>query len=344
MRSSVGVCDVSTLGKIDLQGSDAGAFLDRLYVNRLSTLRVGRARYGLMLREDGFAFDDGTVSRLADTRFLVTTTTANAAAVLAHMEFCHQVLWPDLDVQFVSVTEQWGQLAVVGPRARDVLRTLVAADISDAAVPYMAAAELALRDGTPARLFRISFSGELAYELAVPARTANDVARQLMEAGAAFGVVPYGTEAMGVMRIEKGHVAGNEINGQATAVDLGLGRMVAQGKDHIGALMAARPGLADPARPRLVGIRPVDPGQRLFAGAHLIPAGAAAATEADEGHVTSVAFSPTLGHWIGLGFLARGDERGGDRVRAVDPLRDQDVPVEVSSPIFVDPEGVRLRG
>ncbi|MEO8714232.1 MAG: sarcosine oxidase subunit alpha family protein, partial [Acetobacteraceae bacterium] len=204
VRSTVGMCDVSTLGKIDLQGPDSAAFLDRLYVNRWSTLKIGRARYGLMLREDGFAFDDGTISRLAEDRFLVTTTTANAAAVLAHMEFCHQVLWPDLDVQFVSVTDQWGQLAVAGPRARDVLERIVAADFSDAAFPYMAAAETRLVDGTTARLFRISFSGELAYELAVPARVAGEVARRVMVAGEAFGITAYGTEAMGVMRIEKG--------------------------------------------------------------------------------------------------------------------------------------------
>ncbi|MEO9189757.1 MAG: sarcosine oxidase subunit alpha family protein, partial [Acetobacteraceae bacterium] len=316
VRSAVGLCDVSTLGKIDLQGADAAVFLDRLYVNRWSTLKVGRARYGLMLREDGFAFDDGTISRLAENRFLVTTTTANAAAVLAHMEFCHQVLWPDLDVQFVSVTDQWGQIAVAGPRARDVLARIVAADLTDAAFPYMEAAELTLRDGTPARLFRISFSGELAYELAVPAFRAGNVARQVMAEGRDFGITPYGTEAMGVMRIEKGHVAGNEINGQVTAVDLGLGRMMNPGKDCIGRVMATRPGLIDRARPRLVGLRPINPADRLRAGAHFIPVGAPATIGNDQGFLSSVAFSPTVGCWIGLGFLARGAERHGEQIRA----------------------------
>ncbi len=342
VRSAVGICDVSTLGKIDLQGPDALVLLDRLYVNRMRTLRVGRARYGLMLREDGLAFDDGTVARLAEDRFLITTTTAKAAAVLAHIEFCHQVLWPELDVQFVSVTDQWGQLAIAGPRAREVLSQVLAADLTNEAFPFMAAAELALRDGTPARLFRISFSGELAYELAVPARVAGEVARRVMAAGEAFGITPYGTEAMGVMRIEKGHVAGNEINGQTTASDLGLGRLVAAEKDCIGRVMAARPGLADEARPRLVGVRPVNPAERLRAGAHFIPAGAAAEIANDQGFVSSVAFSPTIGGWIGLGFLARGAERIGERVRAVDPVRDGDVLVEVCHPVFVDPEGARL--
>ncbi len=259
------------------------------------------------------------------------------------MEFCHQVLWPDLDVQFVSVTDQWGQLAIAGPRARDVVSRIVAADLANAAFPYMAAAELSLADGTQARLFRISFSGELAYELAVPARVAAKVARQVMAAGQEYRIAAYGIEAMGVMRIEKGHVAGNEINGQMTAADLGLGRMMAHGKDCIGAVMAARPGLADPARPRLIGLRPVNRADGLRAGAHFIPMGAVASIEHDEGFVSSVAFSPSLGSWIGLGFLARGAERIGERVRAVDPLHGADVPVEVCNPVFVDAEGARLR-
>jgi len=165
-----------------------------------------------------------------------------------------------------------------------------------------------------------------------------------MAAGEAFGIAPYGTEAMGVMRIEKGHVAGNEINGQTTAIDLGLGRMVWPGKDCIGAVMAARPGLADPARPRLVGVRPVNPAERLRAGAHFVPVGAPASTANDQGFLSSVAFSPNVGRWIGLGFLARGAERHGEQIRAVDPVRDGDVLVEVCDPVFVDPEGARLRG
>ena len=171
VRGSVGVCDVSTLGKIDLQGADAAELLNRLYTNTWTTLPVGKARYGLMLREDGFVLDDGTTSRLAEDRFIVTTTTANAAKVLQHMEFCHQWLWPELDVQLSSVSEQWAQLSIAGPRSRDVLRKVVDPqhDISNAAFPYMAAAEMTALGGIQARLFRISFSGELAYEIAVPA-------------------------------------------------------------------------------------------------------------------------------------------------------------------------------
>jgi len=345
VRSAVGVCDVSTLGKIDLQGADAAEFLDRLYVNGWKTLAVGRARYGLMLREDGIVMDDGTVSRLADCRYLVTTTTANAGSVYQHMQFCHQVLWPELDVQFVSVSDQWAQFSIAGPHARDLLRAVVDPrhDLSNDAFPYLAAGAVGLADGTAARLFRISFSGELAYELAVPARAGERTVRALMAAGARFGVTAYGLEALGAMRIEKGHVAGNELNGQTTAHDLGLGRMLSTKKDYIGAVMARRSGLVDPARPRLVGFVPVDRGQRLGAGAHFVAPGAAAKAANDQGFMTSAAFSPTLGHWVGLGLLVDGPQRVGERVLAVDPLRGRSTAVEVCDPVFVDAPGERLR-
>src|SRR5215472_6922694 len=226
VRLAVGFCDVSTLGKIEVHGPDAGAFLDRLYINTFSNLSVGRARYGLMLREDGIAFDDGTTSRLAEDRYFMTTTTANAVRVFQHMHLCHQVLWPEFDVQFVSVTDQWAQFSVAGPRARATLAAIVDApfDLSNGAFPYMAVAELEVCNGVPARLYRLSFSGELAYEIGVPARYGDALPRALMQAGEPFGIVPYGTEALGVMRIEKGHVAGNELDGRTTADDLGFGR------------------------------------------------------------------------------------------------------------------------
>ena len=289
--------------------------------------------------------DDGTVSRLGEQRYLVTTTTANAVPVHQHMQFCHQVLWPSLNVQFVSVSDQWAQYAVAGPRARDLLCAVVDPrhDLSNEAFPYMAAADVRLADGTRARLFRISFSGEFAYELAVPATAGERTLRGLIEAGAPLGVTAYGLEALGAMRIEKGHVAGNEINGQTTAHDLGFGRMLSTRKDFVGAVMARRAALTDPARPRLVGLAPVDRTERIGAGAHFVAVGAAARAENDEGFMTSAAFSPTLGHWIGLGLLARGPERIGERVLAVDPLRGRETVVEVRDPVFVDPMGERLR-
>ena len=345
VRNNVGVCDVSTLGKIDVQGSDAGIFLDRVYANTFSTLAAGKARYGVMLREDGFVLDDGTTARLRDDHYYVTTTTVNAVKVMQHLEFCAQVLWPELDVQMVSVTEQWAQYAVAGPRARDVLQSVVdpSFDISNDAFPYLAAGEVTVCGGTPARLFRLSFSGELAYEVAVPARFGDALIRKIVEEGAAFGIAPYGTEALGVLRIEKGHPAGGELNGQTTAHDLGLGKLLSVKKDFIGRFMAARPALTDPSRSSLVGLRPVNREDRLRAGAHLIPKGAEATAANDQGYVTSIAFSPSLGQWLGLGLLANGPQRHGELVRAYDPVRAGDVEVEACPPCHFDPEGARLR-
>jgi sarcosine oxidase subunit alpha len=344
VRSAVGVCDVSTLGKIALKGPDVGTFLDRIYINTFSTLAVGKVRYGVMLREDGFVMDDGTTARLAADHWVMSTTTANAGKVMQHLEFCHQVLWPELDVQMVSVTEQWSQYAVAGPRSRELLQRLLgdAADLSNEAFPYLACGEFRLGP-IPLRLFRISFSGELAYEIAVPAGYGEALAHALIDAGRDFGVIPYGTEAQSVMRIEKGHVAGNELNGQTVARDLGLGRMMSTKKDYIGRVMAARPALVDPQRPALIGLKPLDPAARLRAGAHFIAHGVSPSPETDEGYMTSTAFSPSLGHWIGLGFLARGLQRTGEHIRAYDPVRSADVEVEIVSPVFVDPEGERLR-
>jgi sarcosine oxidase subunit alpha len=288
--------------------------------------------------------DDGTTSRLAKDHYVMTTTTANAAKVFQHLEFCHQWLWPELDVCFSSVTDQWAQIAVAGPRARDTLEKIVDApfDISNAAFPYMAAASLSVCDGTPARLFRLSFSGELAYEIAVPARYGGALARALMEAGAAFGITPYGTEALGVMRIEKGHPGGAELNGQTTAHDLGLAKLLSKKKDFIGRALASREALTDQARPTLIGLKLVNAGDRLRAGAHLLPQNVPAVAANDQGHVTSIAFSPTLGRWIGLGLLQNGPARLGEIIRVYDPIRNGDALAEIVSPVFVDPEGARL--
>jgi methylglutamate dehydrogenase subunit C len=289
--------------------------------------------------------DDGTSARFAPNHYMMSTTTANAGKVMQHLEHARQVLWPELDVQLMSVTEQWSQYSIAGPRSRDLLARLLgdAFDLSDAALPYLGCAEFAWR-GVTARVYRVSFSGELAYELAVPATFGDAAIRAIMDAGAEFGVIPYGTEALGVMRIEKGHVAGNELNGTTTAADLGFGRMMSQKKDFIGRVLAQRPGLTAADRPALVGIRPVDRDARLRAGAHFLAPGAAATMQNDEGYVTSVAFSPMLGHWIGLGFLTHGPSRQGQRVRAYDPVRNGDTLVEVVSPVFFDPEGKRLHG
>jgi sarcosine oxidase subunit alpha len=262
------------------------------------------------------------------------------------MHLCHQTLWPELDVQFVSVTDQWAQFAVAGPRARELLQRVLdpGCDVSNAAFPFMAAGEVRLRDGQPARLFRISFSGELAYEIAVPGKQGDALIRTLFDAGHDLGVTPYGLEALNVLRVEKGHCTGSELNGQTTAHDLGFGRMLSTQKDFIGAVLARRAHLVDPARPRLIGIKTIDRDAKLAGGMHFVPQGANLGIENDQGHVTSVCYSPILGQWIGLGLLSNGPERHGERVMACDPLRGTEALVEVGSPVFIDPEGARLRG
>jgi sarcosine oxidase subunit alpha len=342
-RGSVGLCDVSTLGKIDVQGKDAGAFLDRLYCNTFSTLAIGKARYGLMLREDGIVMDDGTTSRLAEDHFIMTTTTANAARVMSHIEFCHQALWPELDVQYVSVTEQWAQMAVAGPRSRATLQKLVdGLELNDVNVPYMAAKELSVLGGLPARLFRLSFSGEHAYELAVPADYGNMVARALMQGGREFGITPYGIEALSIMRIEKGHVAGGELNGTTTAADLGLGRMMSTKKDYIGRMMAGREGLTARNRQCVVGIRPFDKTDRLRAGAHILKRSDAPSMANDQGYISSVAFSPMLNMWLGLALVENGRARHGEIVKVFDGLRGIHIHGELCDPVHFDKENARL--
>ncbi|MGB3386517.1 MAG: glycine cleavage T C-terminal barrel domain-containing protein, partial [Pseudaminobacter sp.] len=346
VRNGVGFCDVSTLGKIDVMGPDAGTFLDRVYINAFSSLAVGKARYGLMLRDDGIVMDDGTTSRLAEDHYFMTTTTAKAGPVMQYLEYCRQVLWPELDVQLTSCTDQWATFSVAGPKSRDLLRNLVdpAEDLSNEGFPFMGVREVALRGGMYARLFRISFSGEMAFEISVPARYGDALARNLMIAGEPFGVIAYGTEALGVMRIEKGHVAGPELNGTTTADDLGLGKMMSKKKDFVGRVMASREGLVAPDRQVVVGIKPVDKSRRLRSGAHIIPKGAVAGPDTDQGYVTSVCHSPILGQWLGLGLVERGRERFGEIVRAYDPLRGEDYEVEICNPVFYDPEGGRQRG
>ena len=343
VRRAVGLCDVTTLGKIDVQGADAGAFLDRIYCNAMASLAVGRVRYGLMLREDGHLYDDGTCARMAEDHYVVTTTTANAGLVYRNMEFARQCLWPDLDVQLISTTDAWAQIAVAGPRSRALLERIAdGADLSNAAFPFMACGEITVCGGLGARLFRISFSGELAYELAVPARYGAALMERLMELGADLGVTPYGTEALGVLRIEKGHAAGAELNGQTTARMIGAEKMVSAKKDAIGAVMSRREGLAAETR-RLVGLAPVDPAARVVPGSHLFTQGAPQDTAHDQGWITSACYSPHMGHMIGLGFLENGTDRMGEVILAANPLEGTSALLRVVPPQFVDPEGGRLR-
>jgi sarcosine oxidase subunit alpha len=343
IRANVGICDVSTLGKIEVFGPDAAEFLNRLYTNAFLKLPVGKARYGLMLREDGFVYDDGTTSRLSENHFFVTTTTAYAGEVMTHMEFAAQTLWPELDVRFVSSSDQWAQMSIAGPKARLVLEQVIEDDISNAAFPFLGAAQVTLKGGLKARLFRISFSGELAFELAVPAGYGEAVADALMEAGKAHDICAYGVEALNVMRIEKGHVTHSELDGRTTPDDVGLGRMMSQQKpDFIGKRLSSRFGLTAADRVQMVGLKPIDMAKHFQAGAHLLKEGAKPSTAADQGHVSSVCFSPVLGHSIALAFLKSGRERIGEKIVVWDGLRGEEIAAEVCSPVFIDPDNKKL--
>jgi sarcosine oxidase subunit alpha len=342
VRRAVGITDVSSLGKIDVQGPDAAAFLDRIYANAVSSLHVGRARYGLMLREDGILFDDGTVARVAPKHFVLTTTTQKSAEVLEHMEWHLQAVWSELDVTLTNVADHWAQFAVAGPNARRVLERVVSGvDLSNGAFPFMAvgAARIA---GVPGRVFRISFSGELAYEVAVPALYAEPVWTAILEAGKPHGIVPYGLDALNVLRIEKGHVTGGEVNGQTTPRDLGLGGMLKKSGDFVGRALGQREGLLDGGRLQLVGIRPTDEAQRLRGGAHLV-ARAGRGLGLSQGFLTAVCRAAEGEGWIGLALLAGGHARHGERLIAASPVYGEAVEVMIVSPHHVDKENTRVR-
>lgn len=343
VRDAVGVCDVSTLGKIEIMGPDAAALLDLVYANTFSTLKPGRVRYGLMLREDGHVMDDGTTACLGPGHYMMTTTTAAAAQVMTHLEFVHQCLVPHLKVRFVSVTDHWAQFAVAGPRARDLLNAGLAEPLGNDSFPFMACGPVVF-DGVPARLYRISFSGEHAYEIAVPARFGAALFDRLQTLAQDMDGGVYGMEALNVLRIEKGFVTHAELHGRVTADDIGLGRMVAAGKDCIGKTASQRPGLSGSEREQLVGLKPCDGTTELLAGAHLFNQSDAATRENDQGYLTSVCVSPTLGTPLALGFLKDGRNRLGEAVEMVDHLRGMSTLCDVVDPVFFDPDGGRARG
>ncbi|MFJ1665795.1 sarcosine oxidase subunit alpha family protein [Streptomyces bottropensis] len=344
-RDGVAFMDASTLGKIDVQGPDAAVFLDRLYTNMMSTLKVGMIRYGVMCRLDGMLFDDGTVIRLAQDRFLVTTTTGNAAAVLDWMEEWLQTEWPDLKVHCTSVTEQWATVALVGPRSRDVLGALAPQlAVSNDDFPFMAWRETAVA-GIDARVCRISFSGELAYEINVLPWDALTLWQALYEAGAAYGITPYGTETMHVLRAEKGYpIVGQDTDGTVTPQDLGMSWVVSKKKpDFIGKRSYARADTLRTDRKHLVGLLPEDPGTFLPEGTHLVADSVLPAPPVPMlGHVTSSYRSAALGRTFALALIKGGRDRIGERLYA--PVGDRLVPVTVASPVLYDPEGARRDG
>jgi methylglutamate dehydrogenase subunit C len=344
VREHVGLVDVSTLGKIDVQGPDAAEFLNRIYTNGFAKLPVGKARYGLMLREDGFAMDDGTTWRLAEERFLMTTTTANAAKVMQHMEFCLDCIWPDLKVHLTSVTDQWAGAAIAGPKSRDVLAACVSATaVDNGTLPFMGIVHGSI-DGVPVMICRLSFSGERAYEVYCGAHHGQHVWDTLMEAGEPFGIQPYGLEALGTLRIEKGHVTGAEIDGRTTAHDLHLDWMISNKKPFIGSAMIGREGLTDPNRWSLVGVVSLS-GEKLKGGSHVVEGADRDDPGRSLGHLTAMCYSPAMGKYIGLALVENGAARIGTRAFATDPARSgTHIPVEIVSHHFHDPKGERMHG
>ncbi len=343
VRNHVGIVDVSPLGKIEVQGRDAAEFLERVYINRWKKLAVGRARYGLMLREDGVVLDDGTTTRIAENEFYMTTTTAKAGQVMAQLEFYAQTVWPQLHVHLTSITDQWGGLALAGPHARTVLKTAVgdSCDVSNEALPFMGYAEAEIA-GCPVRLFRITFSGELAYEIHMPADFGETVWQAVIDAGEPHDIIPYGTEAMSILRIEKGHLVGGELDGRSYPAEFGFGRMLKPDGDYIGKRSLEREALAGGTGRRFVGLVSEN-GKHIPRGAQLVWNPTAPKPVQMLGHVTSTCYSPNLDREIALAMLRDGDHRMGESLYASSPVQGQHVPVKVVEPVFIDPQGERPR-
>jgi len=343
VRSAVGVVDVSTFGKIDLRGPDAAEFLERVTLNRFRNLRVGRCRYHVMLREDGFILDDGTTTRTAGDAFYMTTTTAAAGAVLSHLEHYAQAVWPQLRVHLASVSDQWGGLAIAGPRARELLAACVeGAGVDNEALPFLSSLEARIA-GVAVRVFRITFSGELGFEVHMPAGHARTVWEAVLDHGRAFDAIAYGTEAMAVMRIEKGHVVHAELDGRTVPCDFGFDRMMRKQGDFVGRRALEREALDPARRPRLVGLRSEN-GRPVPAGAHLVWNPTAPKPLERYGHVTSTCYSPTLDAHIALALLDDAQAWQGRVLYAAAPLDSAATPVRVVEPVFVDPQGDRARG
>jgi sarcosine oxidase subunit alpha len=349
VRTACGVFDASTLGKIEVVGPDAAEFLNRMYVNPWSKLAVGRCRYGLLCREDGFVMDDGVVGRLAPDRFHVTTSTGGAPRVLAMMEDYLQTEWSDLQVWLTSTTEQWAVIALQGPNARAILSGLVeGVDLSPQALPHMGVAEGRIC-GAPMRLFRVSFTGELGFEINVPADVGRSVWEAVWKAGQAHGLTAYGTETMHVLRAEKGFiVVGQDSDGTATPDDLGLSWAIGKAKpDFVGKRSLARPAMAAPGRKQLVGLLTADPDAVLEEGAQIVLTPNETPPMRLIGHVTSSYYSATLGRSIALAMVSGGRARMGETLYSPRPAAkgfDAAVAVQVASPVFYDVEGARLNG
>jgi sarcosine oxidase subunit alpha len=342
-RAGIGLLDASTLGKIDLQGPDAAELLNRVYTNAWSQLAVGRCRYGLMLGEDGMVFDDGVTTRLGEHHYLMSTTSGGAARVLAWLEEWLQTEWPELEVYCTSVTEQWATVALSGPDSRRLLAELAEGiDLAPDAFPHMSERQGSVR-GVPARVFRISFTGELGFEIQVPASYGLEVWEACIEAGAKYGITPFGTETMHVLRAEKGYIiTGQDTDGTVTPHDLGMDWIVAlQKADFIGKRSLTRAEIQKPGRKQLVGLFPELASELLEEGAQIVADPHQPIPMTMIGHVTSSYISPNLGRSFALALVRDGRARIGERLYV--PMLDRTIAVTVTEPVFFDKEGERLR-
>jgi sarcosine oxidase subunit alpha len=343
VRKNVGICDVTTLGKIDIKGPDAAELLNRVYTNAWLKLPVGKARYGAMLREDGIVMDDGTTTRISENHYHMTTTTAQAANVLSHLEYYLQVVWPELKVNVVSSTEQWAGAAIAGPNSRNLLQKLFPnIDVSNEGLPFMGYLEGNLF-GVYARIFRISFSGELAYEINVESDNGNFMWEKIIEIGKEFSVQPYGTEALSTLRIEMGHVAGSELDGRTIPYDNSLEGLVSKKKDFIGKRSLGREAFVAKDRQRVVGVVPLDKKTSIPEGSHLVKDANAKLPNPKLGHISASCWSVEYNNPFSLAILHDGKNMIGQKLFALSPLRNKSIPVEIVSSHYVDPKGVRVR-
>ena len=342
VRQAVGMVDVSTLGKIEVRGRDAGEFLHRVYINRIRNLRVGRVRYAFMLREDGFVLDDGTCTRIRDDEYYLTTGTGHAAVVMMHLERYAQIVWPELDVHLTSVTDQWAGTAVAGPHSRDLLAVACGgADVSNAGLPFMGCMETTVA-GAPVRIIRMTFSGEMAYEVHCPADYGVHVWEALLAAGERFDVMPYGTEALSVLRIEKGHVVPNELDGRTIPADFGFDRME-KDEDFIGRRSLERFRESERKRKSFVGLVSEN-GKAVPRGGHLVWNPTAPRPMPMLGHVTSNCYSPALQRYIALALMDDAEDWKGKMLYAASPLTSSYVPVRITDHVLIDPDNQRPKG
>ena len=343
VRQNVGVCDVTTLGKIDIKGPDTAELLNRVYTNAWLKLPVGKARYGVMLREDGIVMDDGTTTRISENHYHMTTTTAQAANVLSHLEYYLELVWPELNVNVVSTTEQWAGAAIAGPKSRKVLQKLFPdLDVSNEGLPFMGYVESHLF-GVYARIYRISFSGELAYEVNVESDNGNYMWEKIIEIGKEFKIQPYGTEALSTLRIEMGHVAGSELDGRTIPYDNSLEGLVSKKKDFIGKRSLGKAAFVAPDRQKVVGVVPLDKKTSIPEGSYLVNDANAKLPNSKLGYVSASCWSVEYDNPFSLAILKDGKNMIGKKLFALSPLKNKSISVEIVSSHYVDPKGERVR-